>query len=111
MRVVLRVSLPYRRRKTPEDGARDRRRHPRYPIGGVGKLYWETWSGETQIAQALLHNWSKRGLQIEVPHQVPVGAWVHVVSQQGGCLGVARYCLVAGEQYQVGIKVSQWFQP
>jgi hypothetical protein len=55
---------------------------------------------------AHLLNASSRSLHMRVPRFIFVGALVHVRSSIGLAFGYVRYCIPAGSEFQIGVKLE-----
>jgi hypothetical protein len=55
---------------------------------------------------AHLLNASAQSLHIRVPRSVFIGALVHVRSSIGLAFGHVRYCIPAGSEFQIGVKLE-----
>jgi len=55
---------------------------------------------------AHLMNASPRSLHVRVPRFIYVGALVHVRSSIGLSFGYVRYCIPAGAEFQIGVKLE-----
>jgi len=78
----------------------------RQAVGGSGTLYWTDPYGRSGISAVVARNVTEKGIQLEVPEQVPVPAAVRLSGQTLECVGTACYCRRIGEKYLVGILIA-----
>lgn len=85
---------------------KERRAHPRYPVGECGKLKpleWESLIGQREVK---IVNVSDGGLGLQLDQAVPVGMAVRVVLGSGSYLGKIAYCRVMGNVFIAGVAVQ-----
>jgi hypothetical protein len=85
---------------------KERRAHPRYPVGECGKLKpleWESLIGQRDVKVV---NVSDGGLGLQLDHSIPVGIAVRVLVGKGSYLGKIAYCRASGNAFVAGVAVQ-----
>lgn len=85
---------------------KERRAHPRFPVGECGKLKpleWESLIGQRNIK---IVNVSDGGLGLQLDQSVPVGMAVRVELGKGSYLGRIAYCRGMGNVFVAGVSVQ-----
>ena len=85
---------------------RERRVHPRYPVGEYGQLRPLEWADMIGIRRAHVVDVSDGGLGVQIDQSIPVGISVRVQLKSGSYLGKVAYCRSAGAVFVAGIAVS-----
>jgi hypothetical protein len=86
----------------------NRRRSRRFAYLGPLSIFWENERGQAKYLRAKFLDISERGLRVEIPEPVPVGAYVSLRADRIILSGsaVVRHVERCGAKYFLGLELS-----